>query len=723
MSYLTDESPGFDAIIRKIVDNSDEMTTVMGRAGLGVNPDGARASLGNPDLSCGVAVDHHGNVLFSERATNRAAATGIVNRIRVVAQKSGTFYGQPMAAGRVYSIAGIGVPGYSGDGGPATGAQLDDPGALSVDQAGNVLVADTANSAVRVIAEATGTFYGVPMTAGDIYTVAGGAGGSDPATRASLRFISAIKIDHSGNLLIADRDDHVVWAVPTTGGTYYGRAMKAGGIYRIVGVPPKDGNARCQPVGSGGTWLQARLCITGIAVDRAGNLVIVGNQLAWVAAVTNGTFYGRAMKARRIYQIVGPNHIGEVIAASVDGHGNALLVGPSSFGHPPGALYLLAAHSGRDFARKIQAGDVYRVGGDRSYNSSGDGGPARSAQFGGPLFDSQPIGGLPSIATDAHGNIVIADPVNSQLRVIAASTGRFYGQRMVKGDIYTIAGLATFKIVRTAIRRDTGPALGAVIEPNGVITDKHGDIAVSGPVGHQGLLWLYAGSSGTRFNRHLVSGHIYVLLRCPGKTPCQDPAQAAFDRNGNIVLSSPFLVKQKPQGNLVVIAAHNGTFYGRPMLAGHQYTLASDTGDDSVAIDRHGNVVMVHSSTVSVWPVKSGTFYGHVMQAHHLTTIGTGSFQADADAARLAIDSRGNIIVSAPDQAAVRVIAAATGTFYGVSMTAGGEYPIAGNGVHSFRGDGNPALGAGLYAPTGLALTPSGDLLIADFFRIRSVSH
>ena len=72
----------------------------------------------------------------------------------------------------------------------------------------------------------------------------------------------------------------------------------------------------------------------------------------------------------------------------------------------------------------------------------------------------------------------------------------------------------------------------------------------------------------------------------------------------------------------------------------------------------------------------------------------------------------------------VRVVAASTGSFYGVAMTIGDIYTVAGSAVNGLSGDGGPATKAGLFNPGGVALNGSGGLVIADSFndRIRAVS-
>src|SRR5262249_60124149 len=89
--------------------------------------------------------------------------------------------------GDIYTVAGDGRAGFSGDGGPAAKAKVNQPFGALADGAGNLVLADTLNGRVRVVAARDGTFYGVPMKAGDIYTIAGvglnrssGIGGPPP---------------------------------------------------------------------------------------------------------------------------------------------------------------------------------------------------------------------------------------------------------------------------------------------------------------------------------------------------------------------------------------------------------------------------------------------------------------------------------------------------------------------------------------------------------------
>jgi hypothetical protein len=243
----------------------------------------------------------------TDAAGNLLVADTLNFRIRVVAARSGTFYGRAMTAGNIYTVAGDGTFGFGGDGGPATRAQLINPSAATTDAAGNLVISDSGNSRVRVVAATSGTFYGRPMTAGDIYTVAGDgtagfSGDGGPATRAELNGPFAVAVDAAGNLVITDTGSNRVRVVAVKTGRFYGRAMTAGDIYTVAG------NGIAGFSGDGGPAASAALnSPTGIAVDAAGNLVLADtlNQRLRVVAVRSGTFYGRAMTAGNIYTIAG----------------------------------------------------------------------------------------------------------------------------------------------------------------------------------------------------------------------------------------------------------------------------------------------------------------------------------------------------------------------------------------------------------------------------------
>ena len=229
------------------------------------------------------------------------------NRVRVVAASDGHVLRAAMTAGDIYTIAGNGAAGYSGDGGAATAAALYGPAGVAVDGSGDVLIADSDNFRVRLVAASTGTLYGQAMTAGDIYTVAGDghptfSGSGGPATQAEFGTAQGVVLDAAGNMVITDAGASLIWVAAASTGTFYGQAMTAGDIYTVAGV----GAAAYS--GDGGPAASAELNTpAAAAVDAAGNLVIAdtGNNRIRVVAVSTGTFYGQAMTAGDIYTVAG----------------------------------------------------------------------------------------------------------------------------------------------------------------------------------------------------------------------------------------------------------------------------------------------------------------------------------------------------------------------------------------------------------------------------------
>jgi hypothetical protein len=185
--YVADEDPGSV----RMVNASGYLTTPAGTGAYGSAGNGGPAAKANRG-TCGTAVDSHGNLVIADSEQYQ---------IQVVAAKSGTFYGKPMIARHIYSVAGDGQRGVTGAGGVATQAKLSGPRNVIIDD-GNLVFADSGfkdlhahkgyGSRVQVVAARTGEFFGQPMTAGHIYTVAGmvtGTGNSGeggPAIKAAI---------------------------------------------------------------------------------------------------------------------------------------------------------------------------------------------------------------------------------------------------------------------------------------------------------------------------------------------------------------------------------------------------------------------------------------------------------------------------------------------------------------------------------------------------------
>ncbi len=218
------------------------------------------------DLSAGGATPNGGTVTFSDQGGTIGSATlanGVaeftttslaVGTVTVSASYGGTTGFAPSVTGTIVTIAGNGKAGYTGNNGPATAAELNQPVGLAVDSAGDLFIADFGNNVVREVVKATG----------DIITVAGngkaGYSGDDgPATAAELNRPNGLVFDSAGDLFISDNGNNVVREV-----------VKATG--NIITVA---GNGTAGYSGDDGPATAAELhCPHGIALDSAGDLFI-----------------------------------------------------------------------------------------------------------------------------------------------------------------------------------------------------------------------------------------------------------------------------------------------------------------------------------------------------------------------------------------------------------------------------------------------------------------
>ena len=163
------------------------------------------------DLSAGGATPNGGTVTFHDEG-GAIASTTLVDGVAtfattslaagthtVTASYGGTSAFAPSTTGTIVAAVGNGIPGYEGDDGPATAAELNNPIGLAFDSAGDLFLTDNGNNVVREVVKATG----------DIITVAGNgiagySGDGGPATDAELNGPYGIVVDSAGDLFISD---------------------------------------------------------------------------------------------------------------------------------------------------------------------------------------------------------------------------------------------------------------------------------------------------------------------------------------------------------------------------------------------------------------------------------------------------------------------------------------------------------------------------------------
>ena len=244
--------------------------TVAGTGQAGFNGDGLAATSGELDQPTSVALDTEGDLYIADTANCR---------VRVFPSHDTMLFGQAMTAGHLYTVAGTGVCGSAGQGGPVGSAQLWNPVAVAVDSGGNLLVADGGDQSVLLAAARTGTYFGSTVGAGSITVVVGGTGSYGPylgdglpaaGPTSELNDPRGLALAPGGALFVTDGFMHALRAAPTTGGTVLGRPMKAGDLYTAAGAVPVTS---ATGAGNGTRWVLTHLGTpTGVAVSGAGVL-------------------------------------------------------------------------------------------------------------------------------------------------------------------------------------------------------------------------------------------------------------------------------------------------------------------------------------------------------------------------------------------------------------------------------------------------------------------
>jgi sugar lactone lactonase YvrE len=725
--------------INRIDESSGQQVLFAGNGASGSSADGSVAAGAALLEPCGLAVDEAGNVYIEEAAS----------RVRIVPASTGTLFGQAMSAGHIYTVAGTGVPGFAGDGGPASSAQFDaraffaPPGQIAVDGEGDIAIADSFDNRVRFVPAKSATYYGRSMSAGDIYTLAGtgeaafgGDGGA--AGEAKLNEPLGVGFDSLNNLAIGDTQNARVRFVSASSKSQFGQSMTAGAIYTIAG------NGKQEYAGEGVAATGGGLQFPdGVAFDALGDLLLAETNGARVRAVPriSGNLYGALRTAGDIYTIAGNGSFG----FSGDGGiaGGAQISSADSVAIDHGANLLIAdggnnrvrlvpSSSGSLFGTFREPDHIYTVAGNGSAGFSGDGGPATASEL------ASPVG----VAVAPHGGFAVADFFNNRIRFVSAGEDLF-GQAMSAEDMYTLAGNGT-----GAFGGDGGPGTSAELsEPEGVAFDAAGDLAIADRFNHR-VRFLPA-TAGTYFGQAMSAAHIYTIAGSGkagfggdgGAGPAaelHEPTSVAFDAAGDL-----FIADSENQ-RVRFLPATSGIYFGQAMSAAHVYTIAGNgkagfSGDGgpagaaelqnvwSVAADAAGDVVLADpgNSRVRFVPAGSGSFYGQAMSAAHIYTIagnggtGFGGDGGPATAAELepegvALDAAGDVAIGDERNNRVRLLAAHEATMFGVAMRGGDLYTIAGSGATGFGGDGGAGAAALLAEPNGVAFDTSGDVLFAD---------
>lgn len=293
--------------------------------------------------------------------------------------------------GIILSVAGKAAGSYSGDGGQATNANLNNPFCVVADSAGNFFIGDANNNRIRKVS-----------TNGIITTVAGGGasgiGDGGPATNATLNYPNGVAVDASGNIFFNEVFNYRVRKVGTNG------------IITTVA-----GNGTASYSGDGGAATNASLnLINGVAVDSAGNLFIAD----W------GNNRVRKVNTNGIITTVAGGGAGGGTDGLGDGGSatNATLHGPVGLSvDAKGNLFIgdtvnerIREVSTNGIITTVAGGGTIGVGGD-----IGDGGAATNATF----------VNLNGVAVDAFGNLFIAESGRNRIREV-----------YVNGMITTVAG-------------------------------------------------------------------------------------------------------------------------------------------------------------------------------------------------------------------------------------------------------------------------------------------
>lgn len=635
-----------------ITANAQIISTVAGADW--IYPSGVTAALSAPlGGITGLALDSAGNVFASDYDN--------CNVVKV------------SQSGGIIVVAGTGVCGLGGDGGPANRARMLSPGGLAVDAAGNLYIADSLNGRIRKV-DSAGTISTFAGKGNAISVAAEGV----PAISVFLGLPNSLALDKAGNLYFTENSAHRV------------RRVGVDGMITTVAGTGTPGNS-----GDGGPAISAALKFpTGLVFDSRGNLFIADSNnyvirkvdAAGVITTVAGTGLNSSPQTG-VQATASP--IGYVQGLAVDSADNLYIASESD--------YLLRVDS--------KTSRLTIIAGNGDIGLSGDGGLAVSAAIGRPYAVA--VHGDGSIYLGERGNYGTVRQSNVFLDLGFANRIRRIDPA---GVIRTFAGNGAYRFAG-----DTGPAVAAALNgPAGLVLDR------------EGSLWI-ADSFNGRVRRVTSNGQITTMA---GDGNQSFAALAGAGQGTNTSLFFPWDVIVDPAGGILVAEDYRVrrlTADGilTPLIGDGRARDAGDNGPaarasvffvSGLSMDPTGNTYLVDSLSCRVRVVTPDgvirAFAGNGTQAFSGDGGPAVSAALNAPAAAVA-DSQGGLYIADARNNRIRKV-----TADGMITT------LAGDGTGRFSGDGGPAIKASLNKPNAILLDAMGNLFIADSGnnRIRKIS-
>jgi hypothetical protein len=559
------------------------------------------------------------------------------------------------AGGVITTVAGNGSRGYSGDGGPATSAQLNTPLGVACRTGGGFYISDTNNNAVRYV-DAGGTitswWINAPAPTGIVEL------GSQNVVAASITGAAGVwELTDTNAILIAGSPQWIAG---------YG-GDGGGATFALLNTP------------------------TGLAYDFAYSELYIadtGNNL--VRKVAGGVITKVAGLAPPAAAGYGGDN-GPPVLATLNQPVGLALTGTRS-GNTD-IMFIADTLNNRVREINVSAGqpNIVTVAGNGSPSWSGDGAAASLAQLGNPH----------GVAFDGAGNEYFSDNQDNVIREIAASNG----------FISTVAGVAT---VAPGFFGDGGSATSALLNnPTGIAVDAAGDIAIA-DTSNNVVRWVdHASHNITTIAGNGIQGYT-TATGSATTVELNLPRAVAIDSSGAVFIADTnnHRVVKVMSGNMSLIGG-NGT----PGYSGDTGAALNATfnGPRGLAFDGSGNLYISDAFNNRVRRVLAGG--GVVTSAGTITTFagnGTAGLAGDLNLATganlnhpygIAFDTGGRLYIADTNNQRIRMVGT-DGTISSVVATCGI--------TAGFAGDGFQASIAQLNNPFGVAVNASGNVFVAD---------